>query len=52
MRFEYECPICGNDRLRGSFGDNVTCSECASEFETEYDNVEDGYVAWITKEVQ
>jgi len=49
--FEYECPHCGEEMF-GSFGDDVFCKSCAKTYETDFDTTHDGYIAWITKELE
>ena len=49
--FKYDCPICDN-QLKGSFGDDVTCSKCNNSFETDYDGDGDTYNAWIIKKIE
>ena len=50
--FDYECPNCGKN-LEGSFGDDVTCTDCNKTFETDWDYTGFDYMsAWIVKEIE
>lgn len=53
MRFEYECPHCGFDKIYGTFGDNVYCPKCDITFETDCDvnctkDEDESWGAWLT----